>query len=152
MFFVRWKVPPLADKSTKICIWIQYSLWVNVSFVLYVKAVSSVRKNQDDLLLKISVSTSERSLQIFFCQKLVMSSNRHQLSGTSLQWFDAIQNLVSRAVKNFCPRASTTLKAGTSTWFCEKHFLNCLIEFFADALLLAKQCWKTNTADFHLSV
>ena len=44
------------------------------------------------------------------------------------------------------------VKDWNSSWFCESRFLNFLLEPFADALLLAKQCWKTNMAQSHSSI
>ena len=49
-------------------------------FFLYVEGASSVRNNQDELLLKILVLTFGRNLQFFNCHIFVMFSDRHQLS------------------------------------------------------------------------
>ena len=67
-------------------------------------------------------------------------------------WSDPIKKYVSRAVEKFCLRSSTTLKAGISTWFCESCFWNFQLEPCANALMLAKQCWKTSMAQSHSSI
>ena len=83
--------------------------------MLYVEGASSVRKSQDEIVLKISVSTIERNLQFFNCHQFVMFSSRHQLTESSVQWFDPIKIYVGRAVEIFRLGASTPLKTGTST-------------------------------------
>ena len=45
-----------------------------------------------------------------------------------------------------CPRASTNVNAGASTWFSESLFFTFQLQPFADALMFAGQCWKTNVA------
>ena len=59
---------------------------VGKKIVLYIKSVSSIRYNQDEIILKISVLTLARNLQFFTCHQLVRFSDRHEWSELSFQW------------------------------------------------------------------
>ena len=82
-------------------------------------------------------------------KNFVMFSDRHQLSESSIKWFDPIKHYVSGVVGRFCLRASSTFIAGASTWFHESWFLNLQLKLCADALMFGEQCWETNMTKSH---
>ena len=74
------------------------------SFVFYVEGAYSVWNNHDELLLKNFVCTILLKLQFLTCHKHAVFSDRHQLSESSIQWFDPIKQAMSgERLENFVP-------------------------------------------------
>ena len=102
--------------------------WAKKTYFLCVKGASSVRNNQNELMLKIFVFTFGGYSQFSTCHKFVRFPDRYKLSESSVQKSPPVKMYVGRAVEKLCARASSTFIAQASNWFRWSRFLNFQLE------------------------
>ena len=152
LWLLSGNMPPWGNVGSKIYLWKQYKYWAKKASLLSVEGASSVRNNQNELMLKIFVLTFGGYLQFSTSHKFVSFPDRYQLSKSSVQKSAPVKNYVSRAVEKLCARVSSTFIAQASNWIRWSRFLNFQLELCADALMLAEQCWETSMAQSGSSV